>query len=305
MADVTEDLRLPNLAQVKALIDLIDASDVGAMRMIATNNIGSYSTLLDVVNSLGHGGCFSIHNSSPVVTADDYPVKNKEMSFFVFGSKDNVRRIVIAFKYNDNGTNIYKRDLFNGKWKTAWNDMTSIFLQLDGSVPMSGDLNFNGGYGQIRAGSIFASFEATGTTDGNRDNRRYLQISHQNHGAYGALKNALQLREVNDGIEELPYNIFGEHNVKAKEVNVVLNELSWAQSAGGNGVYYATIYTPEETENIEILAVTNTNYWSQIRPTDIIFPYVKNGTIVGLCSSTTSFLHTNSTWGVRILYVEK
>lgn len=41
MADVTEDLRIPSLAQVKTLIDLITASDVGALALDCSNSLSS------------------------------------------------------------------------------------------------------------------------------------------------------------------------------------------------------------------------------------------------------------------------
>ena len=186
------DTWMPTASDVGARPDtwMPTASDVGAMRMIYSNSMGGFSTLLDVANSLEHGGSFTIDNSLSVVTAEDYPVTNKEMSFIVFGSKDNIRRIIIGFLYNELTFNIYTRDIFQGKWQTEWRNMNQRFLPIDGSVPMSGDLKHSNANGAFYIRNFTADYSKNASLEVNAE---YQKVS---------------FLDTNQNV----YNIYGEHN---------------------------------------------------------------------------------------------
>lgn len=189
MADVTEDLRLPSLAQVKALIDLITASDVGAMA-----NLG------EITQEIFDDATYPTPYIGTVISLDGTPTTGQFRMIYLpyFANVEGYSLQVLFGAVTNSG--LWWRQSHAKTWKGWENAFTTAGGTLTGEL----FLDMSGGNGANGKGT-FCKYNS-GTDWGTQ-----ILDSDADNNLLGI---AIMAREhriflIDDSYQ---YNIFGEHN---------------------------------------------------------------------------------------------
>lgn len=207
MADITEDLRLPSLAQVKTLIKTITASDVGAVSDLLFFSSGSIKEI-----ALANKSLLAMVSNG----VSDMPIDNQWWAIETNQRGGALCKITATSIFDDI---TFVMTYQNGIW-TDWKDISGDFKS-DGSVPMTGSLQINGDWKIVRlvnsAGDREAYFQLAPnggfqiTEKPLADMNNYISLQMLGHDSTQDIAYRLKLNHVLDGALE-SYNMFGENN---------------------------------------------------------------------------------------------
>ena len=205
------------------------ADSVNASKMFTSNEMNTYTTVLEACNAVKYGGGFVVSSVSPICNADDYPQKGYEFAFHVICEANEARKTVIAYIYHGGKMNVFQRNIFRGAWETEWKSTDESYLSLSGGT-LSGALGLGSGFGFVNANNQYSAFQAA--KDGN--NYRYLRLMNPLFSDYTA-EQALQWVDTTNG-KETVYNIFGEHNMGLMGVSFIGSVGSYTGTGLSNGI---------------------------------------------------------------------